>query len=216
MSFSMSGAWMGPTPEEFQRWPAVNAALAGLPIADPGRQLRIFLVAHRVEAVVAAEGAGPLPAALGIKPIEVGGVSVYQVPRSMAATISDQTVDRARKGRHATMVRRSARRWRTLPRCGPRPGKSESCQPARNGIAARIKMGSQARSGSGRRVTWRLCRTLDWTGPEPNAGRRVVRIAAAAGSLAARYRTLGDQHLYPYPLRFPGALPRDHRIGFCL
>ena len=97
MSFSMSGAWMGPTPEEFQRWPAVNAALAGLPIADPGRQLRIFLVAHRVEAVVAAEGAGPLPAALGIKPIEVGGVSVYQVPPSMAATVSDQNVDELEK-----------------------------------------------------------------------------------------------------------------------
>ncbi|MBV8774509.1 MAG: hypothetical protein JO166_19565, partial [Deltaproteobacteria bacterium] len=79
MYFSMSGAWMGPTPDEFQRWPAVNAALAGLQLPDPGRQLRAFLAAHRVEAVVSADGPWSLASALGIKPIELGGVSIYEM-----------------------------------------------------------------------------------------------------------------------------------------
>jgi hypothetical protein len=93
MYFSMSGGYIGLTPEDFERWPVVNAAIVGLPLADPGRQLRSFLAAHHVEAVVAADGATPLTAALGIKPIELGGVSVYRLPTQMAETASDEGVE---------------------------------------------------------------------------------------------------------------------------
>ena len=62
MYFSMSGGYTGLVPEEFARWPVVTAALTGLPLAEPERQLRTFLEAHRVDAIVAAEGADLLPA----------------------------------------------------------------------------------------------------------------------------------------------------------
>src|SRR6516162_6067375 len=89
----MSGDYMRPTPDEFKRWPAVSAALSLLPLADSRRQLRSFLAAHHVEAVVAADGAGPLPASLGIRPIELGGVSVYQLPSRMVEAASDLGVE---------------------------------------------------------------------------------------------------------------------------
>jgi hypothetical protein len=89
MYFSMSGGYIGFTPDEFRRWPPVYAALSSLTLPDSGRQMRAFLAAHRVEAVVAADGSGPLPASLGIRPIELGGVSVYQLPSTAVEAGSD-------------------------------------------------------------------------------------------------------------------------------
>ena len=216
MSFSMSGAWMGPTPEEFQRWPAVNAALAGLPLADPGRQLRTFLVAHRVEAVVAAEGAGPLPAALGIKPIEIGGVSVYQVPPSMAATVSDQHVDELEKA--------ATQQWfADLLNAGGRFLAAGRDLASLNPVSLH-EMGLLPESRWGRRLDLVLGGASHgafaglWIGPGANQTLALGLFAtpAAAAALAARYRGQATSILYPYPSRFPGALQRGHRIEFLL
>jgi hypothetical protein len=216
MYFSMSGAWMGPTPQEFQRWPAVNAALAGLPLPDPGRQLRCFLLAHRVEAVVAAAGAGPLPAALGIKPIELGGVSVYQLPRSMATGVSDQTIEQLEEA--------ATQQWfADLLDAAGRFLAADHSLANLNPVRLH-EMGLLPKARWGRRLDLVLGGASHgafaglWIGPGAN---RTVAVGlfvspAAAAGLAARYRDQATSILYPYPLPFTGTVPRDHRIEFLL
>ena len=216
MYFSMSGAWMGPTPEEFQRWPAVNAALVALPLTDPGRQLRGFLVAHRVEAVVAADGAGLLPATLGIKPVELGGVSVYGMPQSMGETISDQTADQLEKI--------ATQQWLTdlLEAAGHFLAANHDLALLNPVSLHEMGLLPEARWGS------RLDLVLGgashgafaglWIGPGANGTVAVGLFATpgAAAALATHYRSQATSILYPYPMRFTGAMPPDHRMEFLL
>jgi hypothetical protein len=216
MYFSMSGAWMGPTPEEFQRWPVVTAALAGLPLADPGRQLRSFLAAHQVEVVIAAERAGELPATLGIRPIQLGGVSVYQLPRSVPATVSNETVEQLEEAagqQWIGILLEAARRFfaagQDLATLNPVKLNQLGLLPdSRWGSTLDLVLGGASHGAI----------TPLWIGPGPN---RTVAVgmfasAAAAAALATHYAGLATNISYPYPLRSKGAAPQDHQIEFLL
>jgi hypothetical protein len=52
MYFRMAGAWTGPPPAEFERWPAMVALFNGAYLPDPELQLKAFLAAHQVTAVL--------------------------------------------------------------------------------------------------------------------------------------------------------------------
>jgi hypothetical protein len=214
MYFSMSGGYIGPTPEEFKRWPAVSAALSLLPLADAHRQLRSFLAAHHVEAVVAADGAGPLSASLGIRPIELGGVSVYQLPSRMAEAASGPSIEQLEQA--------AAEQWM-----------GDLLEAARRFLAADqdlADLNPVRLHELGLLPDSRWQRTLDqvlagisrgsglWIGPGPNGAVSVGLCAStsAAAALAARYGGQATSILYPYPLRFSGPVPRDDRIDFLL
>lgn len=216
MYFSMAGGYIGPTPEEFRRWPAVSAALFSLPLADSRRQLSSFLAAHHVQAVVAADGAGPLPASLGIKPIELGGVSVYRLPSRMVEAASDPGVEQLEQA--------AVQQWMgDLLEAGRRflaAGQDLAClNPVRLhelGLLPDSKWQrtlDQVLAGTSHGFTTGL-----WTGPGPNGtvSAGLFASASAAAALGARYSDQAAGILYPYPLRFSGAAPHDGRINFLL
>jgi len=78
MYFRMPGGYLGFIPNEFRRWPLVNTLLTSLPIPDTAGQLRTFVDAHKIDAIVVTESAAGLvrhlPATLGLKPQKIGGV----------------------------------------------------------------------------------------------------------------------------------------------
>lgn len=84
MYFRMAGGYVGVAAPEFLRWPTVYTLYSGGLMPNHGPQLRAFLDAHDVRTVLLADGAeGPWPellATLGVEPLRVGGVSLYQVP----------------------------------------------------------------------------------------------------------------------------------------
>src|SRR5947209_3462665 len=53
-------------------------------------------------------------------------------------------------------------------------------------------------------------------GSKPHNRGRTFASPSAVGSLINRYRTEATSIFYPYPSRFTGALPTDHRIDFLL
>ena len=52
MYFRMAGAWTGPPPAEFERWPAMVALFNGRYLPDPELQVKAFLAAHHVSAAL--------------------------------------------------------------------------------------------------------------------------------------------------------------------
>ena len=92
MYFRMTGGYIGLTPKDFRRWPIVNALVTSVPVPDPVAQLKAFAAAYQVDAIVVADSARQaareLPMALGIRPLKIGGVSLYRLSRDPAAAPS--------------------------------------------------------------------------------------------------------------------------------
>jgi len=90
MYFRMAGAWTGPPPAEFERWPAMVALFNGRYLPDPDLQLKAFLAAHQVTAVLLDASIKDSPdalqreqyrtvlAALGSAPATTGGIIIYR------------------------------------------------------------------------------------------------------------------------------------------
>lgn len=117
MYFRMAGGFVGPaTPAEFARWPIVYTLYFGTLLPDAAEQLRAFLSAHHVTAIVVAPSTADADAqrvflrgqrdalrvmlipqratdwqrrlfgTLGVPPIDVGGVALYRVPSDVAGS----------------------------------------------------------------------------------------------------------------------------------
>ena len=97
MYFRMAGAWTGPPPAEFERWPAMVAMFNGTYLPESELQLKAFLAAHDVTAVLVdtrardsadarqREEYRTVLAALGPAPVENGGMLIYRfTPASLA------------------------------------------------------------------------------------------------------------------------------------
>ena len=90
MYFRMAGAWTGPPPAEFERWPAMVALFNGKYLPDPETQVKAFIAAHQITAVlvdssiensadpVQREEYRTITSALGPAPVENGGVLFYR------------------------------------------------------------------------------------------------------------------------------------------
>lgn len=101
MYFRMAGAWTGPPPAEFERWPAMVALFNGKYLPDPELQLKAFLAAHHVTAVLIDDSIKDSPdaqqrqqyrtvlAALGPAPTEAGGVLIYRFTAAALAPWRD-------------------------------------------------------------------------------------------------------------------------------
>jgi hypothetical protein len=89
MYFTMPQGMAPPVrPYERRRWPIVTAFLAPSYIPEASQQLKAFLTAHHVNAVIIldrdAASWQPLFSTLNIAPIKVGGITLYRMSRDRA------------------------------------------------------------------------------------------------------------------------------------
>jgi hypothetical protein len=96
MDFRMAGGWTGAAPADFLRWPIINALFSSTLLPDCSDQLKAFLATYQIGGVVVHNGANwPWPqifATLGVKPIEVGGVALYNVPPETLRRYRDRSL----------------------------------------------------------------------------------------------------------------------------
>ena len=90
MRFRLASGYTGcQLPPEFMRWPIVYTLLYAKPIPSQDSQLRAFLGAHDVGAIIVTarrpEFWVNLFSTLGVQPINVGGVILFEVPPSVLA-----------------------------------------------------------------------------------------------------------------------------------
>jgi hypothetical protein len=110
MYFHMAEAWAGMPPHQFQRWPAMVALYNGNYLPEPELQLKAFLAAHQVSAVLVDERARNSPdakqrqnyatalAALGPAPMKAGGMLIYRLtPADLAAWRDFKPLDLERR-----------------------------------------------------------------------------------------------------------------------
>ena len=109
MYFRMAGGYVGTAAREFLRWPIVYTFFSNGLMPNAGAQLRAFLDAHDVRTVIVADGTeGPwrdLMATLGAVPVQVGGVTLYQVP---GARTDDRRIGRLEMDRAAGLAQVAA------------------------------------------------------------------------------------------------------------
>jgi hypothetical protein len=84
MKFRMAGGWTGAAPSEFLEWPIVSTLFTSIPTPEYGEQLKAFVARQGIEKVVVSNAArrpwSALLASLGVEPLEVGGITLYNVP----------------------------------------------------------------------------------------------------------------------------------------
>jgi hypothetical protein len=84
--FQMAGGWVSLTPREFQTWPIVSAMLTDTYLPDIASQLRAFMAAHGVHAIIVNDRESqfwePMLSPLDSSPIRSGGVVVYRAAPS--------------------------------------------------------------------------------------------------------------------------------------
>jgi hypothetical protein len=105
MAYSMSGGYVTCLiPPEFQRWSIVYALTLRRWVPNHARQLLAFLAYHDVRAVLLRDNLQPFWAGLlqplG-RPVDVGGISVYRVSRSMLARYRNIPPDQSLRGKVA-------------------------------------------------------------------------------------------------------------------
>jgi hypothetical protein len=117
MYFRMAGAWTGPPPAEFERWPAMVALFNGRYLPDAEIQVKAFMAAHQITAVlvdasiensrdpVQREEYRTIISALGSPSVESGGVLIYRCTsaqlkpwRNLNPTDLERRVDEERFG----------------------------------------------------------------------------------------------------------------------
>jgi hypothetical protein len=112
MYFRMAGAWTGPPPPEFDRWPIVKALATNMLPPEPELQFKAFVANHSVDAVIAGSGTDPvfqpMLSSLDNTPIATGGVTIYRTRRDALAPYRQLTAlameTRADRERFDTLV----------------------------------------------------------------------------------------------------------------
>ncbi|MGH8012990.1 MAG: hypothetical protein ACREQ4_10860 [Candidatus Binataceae bacterium] len=82
MYFRMAGGWTSITPRAFESWPIVDALWSDTSLPDGAMQLKAFMAAHDVSAVLVADSERnlwvPLLDSLDPSPRDFGGITVYR------------------------------------------------------------------------------------------------------------------------------------------
>jgi hypothetical protein len=220
MYFRMPGGHLSTTPEDFRRWPIVNALVNSLPLPDPAGQLRAFAAFYGIDAIVVADNAKgsarALPASLGIPPTKIGGVLLYRLPSGHDARPTVVDLERFQVA--------SAEQWFQEMLCaGQRFVANGGNLPDLNPSKA-YALGLLPYSDWCSDFEFLLAGLPHnaynglWVGPGAG-GTIAVGVPAsgvAARALAARYRTDAASVLYPYPEQYTGAAPTDDTMRFLL
>jgi hypothetical protein len=220
MYFRMAGGYMGIAPEEFRRWPLLSTLTNSIPVPDQAQQLKDFTAVSRVDAIIVANGATEiereLPLSLGLKPINIGGVSLFRLPQSVA---TGQVAPNLEKFQRA-----AADYWLMKLLCAARQflangGNLKDLNPAK-ASHLRLLPGSQwsndldlmlagLRTGGSNGM---------WIGPGEQDTIEIGLPAsgAVARALASRYEAGASGFLYPYPEPYSKAAAADGEIHFLL
>jgi hypothetical protein len=101
--FRMAGGWTGVLPEEYRRWPVINALTLQGYLPDPQMQLMSFLANHQVAAIVSVDSDPAymfrpqwLPAGAA-KPLRIGGVTLYRLAPEMLTPYRTKTAAEAER-----------------------------------------------------------------------------------------------------------------------
>jgi hypothetical protein len=100
MYFDMAEGGSGVRLGDYLRWPIVPAFAGKIYVPHPAAQLRAFLSAHNVGAVIVTDQVFPtwqrLFSTVGVQPIKIGGVYLYQLATNSTIDI-EATLHEARK-----------------------------------------------------------------------------------------------------------------------
>src|SRR5579875_2349 len=220
MYFRMPGGHLSTTPAEFRRWPIVNALVNSLPLPDPGKQLRAFNSAYGIDDIIVVDNAKgsarELAASLGIRPIKVGGVSLYRLGQDYSPRSSAQDLERFQLD--------TADAWFRYMLCAGQRFIAKGGDLATLDPRKAYKLGLLNYSGWSDDLDFLVAGLPHnaynglWVGPGP-AGTIAVGVpasGAAARALAERYRSDAAAILYPYPHQYSAAVPADDRDRFLL
>jgi hypothetical protein len=139
--FRMAGGWTGVLPEEYRRWPVINALTLQGYLPDPQMQLMSFLANHEVAAIVGVDSdpaymSRPqwLPARAA-KPLRIGGATLYRLAPEMLTPYRTKTAVEARAPGQRNF-RRGVHGSVNVPSGAPRSGAADSIGSAEPGSAS--------------------------------------------------------------------------------
>jgi hypothetical protein len=206
MYFRMAGGHLSTTPDYFNQWPISNTLQTGLPVPEPAAQFRAFVRAFKIDTIAVADGvkgaASELPALLGVRPVQVGGVSLYHVPRELAADPPHSIL--------AAFQQATASAWFTQLLCAARTFLVSGHQRADLSPAKAHEMGLLPDSKWGETLDQTFAAAPHgavnglWIGPGANGTIALGMPAsrAALGLLLSHYGADATAVQYPFPRRF--------------
>jgi hypothetical protein len=219
MYFRMPGGYFNLIPPDFRRWSIINTLYTGTPTPNDGAQLKAFLAAEHVDAIVVADRKpawSSLFASLGVEPHAVGGVDFYDLRRVAWGTPPTQSPA-------ALEASADAAWFRELITAGGRylaqGGAIESLSPTalrQNGLvppARWIDNLEIVRAGWPPGMSNGL-----WIGPG-RGGTVEVGLFGSREAVQPLIDTYGRDALatyYPYPSKFPGRAGDDEATHFLL
>jgi hypothetical protein len=220
MYFRMPGAYVGPTPlEDFRKWPVSLTLTNSIPVPDAANQLRAFVATYGIDAILVANGATQvgraLPASLGLRPVEAGGVLLYHLHGLADGDTAQELVafQRSAVDDWFTELLCAAKRFlatgHDLAKLNPEKLRSLGLLPDSEWSAYMPLLAAGAKHGTASGL---------WLGPGPS-GTIAVGLPAwpsAAGPLISRFQPEAASVFYPYPESYQGTLPNDDAPHFLL
>jgi hypothetical protein len=219
MYFRMPGGHLSTTPEDFRRWPIVNALVNSLPLPHPGQQLRAFAAAYGIDAIIVVDNAKgavrDLPAALGVRPLKIGGVSLYR--------LHDNQVH-PNLTKLETFQVDTAEQWFRYMLCAGQRFVAAGGDLANLNPRVAYKLGLLQYSQWSDDLDFLLAGLPHtaynglWLGPGAN-GTMAVGVPAsgiAARALASSYQAEAASILYPYPQKYTNTVAADDKVRFLL
>jgi hypothetical protein len=208
MDFQMAGGWAGAVPQEFLRWPMVNALLSSHLMPNYGYQLKAFLARYQVEAVVVSDTSNrpwqEVFAKLGAKPVKSGGVTLYDVPSQIRVAYRSTSLDQMEQAADAAWFAELLRAADTyLSRGFPANGLS----PGKAAHLSLLPGADWAENLEAVVVRRRVGGPMLWFGPWPG-DRFAIGIAgsySAIKPLIGHYSADADAVYFPYPDKLPAA-----------
>ena len=209
MYYRMAGGYVGIAAPEFLRWPVVYTLYSGGLMPNHGPQLRAFLEAHDVRAVIVRDGAeGPwaeLFKTLAVEPVRAGGVTLYRVPGldGPSRPISRRQMDRNASLAEVASLVVAADDYQhaglPLEKLTPAAVETLGVIPPYWGVpASPVPMGHLQTAGGLWLGPWEDRKTL--------VG--ITGSSAGLGPVAARYGRHAEQMYFPYPQPVPaGRMP---------
>jgi hypothetical protein len=201
MYFRMPGGHLSTTPEDFRRWPVVNTLETAIPLPDAAEQFKAFAVANRIDAVVVTDRANgaerELPGLLGIRPLHIDGVSLYQLQtNSLRDPQSLPFLQKSASEGWVSMLLCAAQRYSAaggnLGDLDPAKAHDMALLPNSKWSATLDLLLAASAHGASNGL---------WLGPARNNGIAVGLFTSpsAAAELLSRYRPYLVRALYPYP-----------------
>jgi hypothetical protein len=196
----------GEPPRDFLAWPVVEDLLTNKIGTDFAAQLKAFLGAKQINAIVVdqryREVWTQLSPALGVLSIATGGVSFYSIPPNILVTYrnSDPTVWAQRRAfvQFSRLIGSAARYVSAnLPLSGLTPSEADRVEPSEKGLSAETKQNST-------NANWR---NGLWLGAYGNGiGVGIVGSYVTVRPIIERFGPYAEEIYFPYPQRLVPSL----------